>query len=137
MLLKKEKFRFQREIFRFHTDTKVGPWFRFPVKNVRLKDQSNYMFKLNHLIPLGQNSKRFTKKNQTVIGKYKMQQCAECNKVLLVTPLLYCFIMHTMFHGRPAGRPACSGPGTVAPWLRRCGLVIDFTLFQIFSQCDI
>ena len=33
-----------------------------------------------------------------------MQQCAECNKGLLVTPLLYCFIMHTMFHAR---RPAC------------------------------
>ena len=62
-----------------------------------------------------------------------MQQCAECNKGLLVTPLLYCFIMHTMFHaGRPAGRPARQqlSDGGAAPWRRRCGPVIDFPLFQ-------
>ena len=51
-----------------------------------------------------------------------MQQCAECNKGLLVTPLLYCFIMHTMFHaGRPAGRPARQRPsdgGAAAAALR-------------------
>ena len=40
-----------------------------------------------------------------------MQQCAKCNKGLLVTPLLYCFIMHTMFQaGRPADRPARQQP---------------------------